>query len=56
MQDREIEAHASLPAPAESDARPGTGDRAPDETGRRLGACVQSATSRLFVLDTNRLY
>ncbi|MCY4469918.1 MAG: PhoH family protein [Thiotrichales bacterium] len=56
MQDREIEAHTSLPAPAESDARPGAGGgRASDGTGRLPGACVQDATSRLFVLDTNVL-
>ena len=55
MRNREIEAHASAPAPAESDAPPSTEGRAPDGTGRRPGACVQGATSRLFVLDTNVL-
>ena len=55
MRNREIEAHASAPAPAESDAPPRTEGRAPDGTGRRPGACVQGATARLFVLDTNVL-
>ena len=55
MRNREIEAHASAPAPAESDAPPSTEGRATDGTGRRPGACVQGATSRLFVLDTNVL-